>query len=90
MAPHWSLGKKLKTMKEPSLYELIGSLRNQTGSLKLNKQYIVDFAVDNFSKLLNTAAVIKVCQILIEIFFDGHSLDDNLQSAIEDYLELNQ
>ncbi len=76
-------------MKEPSLYELIGNLRNQTGSFKLNKQYIVNYAVDNFSKLLNTAAVIEVCKILQDIFYDGHSLDDNLESAIEDYLELN-
>ncbi len=77
-------------MKEHSLslYELIGLIREKSNSF-LSKQFIVDFAVERFSKLLNSKAVIEVCKILLQNYCEAYTLTDNLEYAIQDFIELN-
>ena len=74
-------------MQKSTLYELIGELRDLTGSFRLSKQYIIDFSVEHHSKFLNTRAVREICEILKTDFSDAYSIEDNLDFAIQDYLE---
>ena len=70
--------KKNNTMKRPTLYSLIGELRERYDSCRfLNKQRIIDLAVNHFQKLLVSSEVIKVTEILLENYND---------SAIYDFL----
>ncbi len=74
-------------MKEQSLYELIGELRSLSDVFRfLNKQVIVDYAVNHFNKLLVGREVIKVCEILRDNFNELYQLDELLDMSIYDYL----
>ena len=74
-------------MKKPTLYELIGQVREITDSRFLNTNYIVEFANNNFSKFLNRPAVAAVCQIIIDgNFSSSYSVDEILDMAIYDYI----
>jgi len=74
-------------MKEQSLYELIGELRNLSDVFRfLNKQAIINYAVEHYGKLLVGREVNKVCQILKESFSESYGLDELLDIAIYDYL----
>lgn len=71
----------------PKLFDLIGDLRESFDSCKyLNKQLIVDTAVEHYNKLLNSRAVIEVTMKLKEDYNEFYTLDENIQNAIYDYL----
>jgi len=74
-------------MKEQSLYELIGELRSLSDVFRfLNKQVIVNYAVDHFNRLLVGREVNNVCKILRQNFNESYQLDELLDMAIYDYL----
>ena len=74
-------------MKTPTLYSLIGELRDRYDSCRfLNKQRIIDLAVDHFQKLLVSSEVIKVTEILLNNYNDSFQLDENIEYAIYDFL----
>ena len=74
-------------MKKPTLYELIGELRETSDVFRyLNKQRIVDRGVEHHQKLLVGKATIRVCQHMLDNFNDAYTLDELLDMAIYDYI----
>ena len=85
--PQFGKGK-IKAMKDnKTLFELICEVNDQLGYRGLNKQKVVDYAVENYGKFLNSRSVYKVCEIMHENFNDFLNLEENLKCAIEDYLQ---
>jgi hypothetical protein len=77
----------MSTFLKPSLFNLIGELRENYDSCKrLNKQRIISIGVDTYSKLLTSRDCVSVCEILLDIYDESYSLDENISDAIYDYL----
>jgi hypothetical protein len=74
-------------MEKLSLYELIGNLRANEQFRYLNKQRVIDFAVENFSRLVVGWEVYKICEILKETFNPTYTEDELMHMAIQDYFE---
>ena len=74
-------------MEKPTLFDLIGTLRENYQFRFLNKQRIIDYAVGNFSRLLKGWEVYKVCELLISNYQEASSEDDLMYQAVHDYCQ---
>lgn len=74
-------------MEKPTLFDLIGILRQNYQFRYLNKQRIIDYAVNNFSRLLKGWEVYKVCEALIENYNEASTEDDLMYQAVFDYCQ---
>lgn len=70
-----------------TLFDLICEVNLRHSGFRISKQFIVDYAVNEFQKLLTSKAVMQVCEILLDIFSDCYSIEENLRCAIEDYID---
>lgn len=76
-------------MKKPSeLFELIGQIREAHYEGRfLNKNRIVDYAVNNYAKFLNSLQVVEVCKILLKNISENYTLDEMIDQSIYDYIQ---
>lgn len=76
--------------KPLSLYEIIGILREKYDECRfLNKQRIIDIGVTKFGRLFTSRKIPAICNILIEEYNETYSLDENIELAIYDFINLN-